>query len=151
MQKLTPMYVWNQRRIPVVLRRMGQGQLLRARLPYAKSNHQWLRNGRAIAPIWISEGKYWELPKAWFNNFIERAFAKYGSVYVIQPYRPQEKCAPACKNATGHECECSCMGRYHGVDNDGTWFEVSETFAFRWGDLQLACRLMIAKPEGVPP
>jgi len=36
--------------------------------------------------------------------------AKYSKVYVIQPYREQEKCSPTCQNAIGHECQCSCMG-----------------------------------------
>ncbi len=135
-------YVWNQQQIPVVMRRTGKGQRLRARLPYAKKNREWLQNSRRTKPIWISSKKYWELPKAWFNDFVNRTLERYGKVYIIQPYREQEKCAPACLNATGHECECSCMGQYHGAGNDGSWFEVSDTFATRWGNQQLACRLL---------
>jgi hypothetical protein len=37
------------------------------------------------------------------------------------------------------------MGRHHGAGNDGTWFEVSDTFATRWGEKELACRLLTAK------
>lgn len=144
MDDLTLRHVWGQERIPVVLRRTGKGQLLRVRLPYAKGNRDWLRNGRRGSPAWIADGKYWELPKAWFNDFVDRALGKYGKVYVIQPFREQEKCAPACQNAVGHECEFSCMGRYHGAGNDGSWFEVSDTFATRWGDQDVACRLMTA-------
>jgi hypothetical protein len=62
---------------------------------------------------------------------VDRSLAKYSKVYIIQPYREHEKCAPACQNAIGHECQCSCMGLYHGAGNDGSWFEVSETFATR--------------------
>jgi hypothetical protein len=138
-------YVWNQGRIPVVMRRTGKGQRLRVRLPYADANRQWLQNGRRTSPVWIARSKYWELPKAWFNDLVERSLRRYGKLYVIQPYREQEKCAPACQNAVGHECQCSCMGRYHGAGNDGSWFEVSETFATRWSDQEVACRLMIAK------
>jgi hypothetical protein len=83
--------------------------------------------------------------KAWFNDFVERSLVQYGNVYIIQPYREQEKCSPACQNAVGHECQCSCMGLYHGAGNDGSWFEVSGTFATRWGSQELACRLMTAK------
>jgi hypothetical protein len=137
--------VWNQKLIPVVLRRTGKGQRLRARVPFAKTNGQWLQNGRRISPVWFDQGKYWELPKAWFNDFVNRSLARYGRVYIIQPYREQEKCAPACQNAKGHECQCSCMGLYHGAGNDGSWFEVSDTFATRWTELELACRLLIAK------
>jgi hypothetical protein len=82
----------------------GKGQLLRARLPYADNNRAWL--GRRISPAWISGKSYWEIPKAWFNDFVERALRTFGQVYVIQPYREQEKCSPACLTAVGHECQC---------------------------------------------
>jgi hypothetical protein len=36
------------------------------------------------------------------------------------------------------------LGRYHGAGNDGSWFEISDTFATRWGDQDVACRLMTA-------
>lgn len=134
--------VWKQSVIPVVLRRTGKGERLRVRLPFADDNRQWLQNDRRFSPEWTAGKNYWELPKAWFNDFVERSLAKYGSVYIIQPYREQEKCAPACQNAVGHECECSCMGLYHGAGNDGSWFEVSDTFATRWHDRELACRLL---------
>ena len=134
--------VWNQPRIPVVIRRGGKGQPPRVRLPFADNNRTWLRDGRRNSPTWIARDKYWEMPKSWFNDFVQRALKNYGKLYVIQPYREQEKCAPACMNATGHECQCSCMGANHGAGNDGSWFEVSETFATRGGEQQLACRLM---------
>lgn len=137
--------IWNQPRIPVVLRRTGKGERLRVRLPFANDNRSWLQSIGKSSPDWISEAKYWELPKLWFNSFVNAALRRYGKLYVIQPYRPQEKCAPACLNAVGHECECSCMGANHGAGNNGSWFEVTETFATRWGDLELACRLMVAK------
>ncbi|WP_354134437.1 hypothetical protein [Bradyrhizobium sp. S3.9.1] len=66
-------------------------------------------------------------------------------VYIIQPYREQEICARACQEAQGHECQCSCMGANHGVGNDGSWFEVSDTFSTRWGERELACRLLTAR------
>jgi hypothetical protein len=142
------MRIWNQHEIPVILRRTGKGQLLRARLPYTEKNRSWLQDGRRTSPAWIATKRYWEIPKAWFNDFVERALRTFGQVYVIQPYREQEKCSPACLNAVGHECQCSCMGRNHGTGNDGSWFEISETFATRWGDQMLACRLMRTRGNG---
>ena len=139
--------VWNQSSIPVILRRGEKGQKLRVRLPYGQDNRQWLRNGRR-APTWDPVGRWWETPKAWFNDLVERSLTKYQQLYIIQPFREQEKCAPACMNAMGHECQCSCMGANHGVGNDGSWFEVSDIFATRWGESHLACRLM-SRPE--PP
>ncbi|WP_336079500.1 hypothetical protein [Thalassospira sp. CH_XMU1448-2] len=135
--------IWNQGAIPVILRRGGKGQRLRLRLPFSVSNRLWLQDGKSTSPNWIADGKYWEVPKAWFNDLVNRALADYGKIYVIQPYREQEKCAPACWNAQGHECQCSCMGANHGAGNYGGWFVVSDTFATRWGDQQLACRLML--------
>lgn len=136
-------HVWNQGEIPVALRRTGRGERLRVRLPESADSRVWLRNNRRRSPEWVGGGKaYWELPKAWFDDFVNRCLTKYGCVYIIQPYREQEKCSPACQNATGHECQCSCMGEHHGAGNDGSWFEVSETFACRWGENQLASRLL---------
>lgn len=134
--------IWNQRSIPVILRRGGKGQRLRLRLPYGDSNRLWIQDGRRNSPTWIANNSYWEVPKAWFNDLVERALERYGKLYVIQPYREQEKCAPACWNAQGHECQCSCMGANHGAGNGEGWFVVSDAFATRWGSQQIACRLM---------
>lgn len=139
--------IWDQGRIPVVLRRGGKGQRLRVRLPYGQDNAEWLRNGKRIKPDWIGgeKQKYWELPKAWFNDFVNQALWKYGKVYIIQPFREHEICARACMEATGHECQCSCMGANHGCGVDNGWFEVSDSFAIRNRSPQLACRLLMAK------
>ena len=137
--------IWEQCAIPVVLRRDGPGDLLRVRLPFGADNRWWLRNGRIRNPAWVG-GKecYWELPKSWFNDFVDRALVRYGKVYVIQPYREKEVCAPACWNAVGHECQCSCMGANHGSGNCNGFFEVSDNFAVRWGKRELACRLIVS-------
>ena len=139
---------WNQKEIPIILRRDGNGEKLRIRLPLDPSNGDWLQNVRANGrtPVWFGDEKkeYWEVPKNWFNDFVNRALEKYEMLYVIQPYNAQEKCAPACLNAKGHECECSCMGANHGAGNDGSWFEVTDAFATRWEGREFACRLMVA-------
>lgn len=137
--------VWDQAEIPVIIRRAGKGQQHRLRLPFADYNREWLRNERTTRPVWVSHQRFWEIPKAWFNDFVNRALARFGRVYIIQPYREQEKCAPACMNAVGHECQCSCMGQNHGAGNDGSWFEVNDTFATRWNNEEWACRLLSAR------
>ena len=138
---------WNQKTIPVALRRDGKGERVRVRLPYADDNYAWLRNGRRIRPSWNSALGCWESPKAWFNDLVNRCLRRWGLIYVIQPYQKQEICAPACMNAIGHECQCSCMGANHGQGDDGGWFSTSEAFAARWGDRELACRLMTVSSE----
>ena len=110
--------IWRQKRIPVVVRSGKPKQGLRLRLPYAEDNRQWLRNGRRTDPSWNDAKAYWEIPKKWFNDFVDRALARYGRLYVIQPHREQEICAPACWNARGHECECSCLGAHHGTGRE---------------------------------
>lgn len=137
--------VWAQTLVPVIIRRNKAGQQHRLRMPFREDNRQWLRNDRRSHPVWISNGKYWEIPKAWFNDFVERALRRYRQTYIIQPFREQEKCAGKCLNAKGHECQCSCMGQNHGIGNDGSWFEVHDAFATRWNAEEWACRLLSAK------
>lgn len=139
--------VWLQSRDPVIYRR-GKGYPLLLRLPYQEDNRNWLRNGKRNNPVWDKSNKRWECPKAWFNDLVERSLERWGKLYVIQPYQHQEKCAPACWNAVGHECECSCMGEHHGSQNPaGNWFIVSDTFATKWQGKELACRLLTAKKK----
>lgn len=145
MDRLGYRSVWNQNLIPVVLRRSGRGERIRARLPYAEDNRDWLRHSRRTEPTWINGYQCWEFPKSWFNDFVDRALRRFGSIYVVQPYQEQEICAAACRNALGHACQCSCMGANHGAGDDGRWFEVSDTFAIRWGERKLACRLLVAR------
>ncbi|EOG7756539.1 hypothetical protein ACLIOH_003612, partial [Vibrio cholerae] len=136
----------NQRSIPVLYRTGEKGAPLYVKLPFETTNMAWLRNNATRKPKWNTEHKWWETPKAWFNDLVKRCLQKYGKVYVIQPYRQQEKCAPACWNAEGHECSCSCMGEHHGSMNSvNDWYVVSDTFATKWHHLSVACRLMMKK------
>jgi len=133
---------WNQSKIPIIIRRPTKGERHRLRLPFAQGNGKWLNDACGNRLKFIADGQYWEIPQTRFNDFVESALDRYGAVYIIQPYNEQEKCAPACQNARGYECQCSCMGAHHGAGNDGSWFEVSDTFATRWGPRTLACRLL---------
>lgn len=138
--------IWGQTETPVLLRRGGVGEKLRLRFPESDGGIEWLFEGKQPWLYWwCSENECWEVPKAWLNHLVERLLTRFGRLYVVQPYREQEKCAPACQNAKGHECNCSCMGANHGAGNDGSWFEVSDAFSTRWKDRQLACRLMVAQ------
>lgn len=137
--------IWRQTDIPVIIRRTKARQQHRLRLPYLTDNREWLCNNRRTRPVWLAKEKYWEIPKAWFNDFVNRSLSRFGKVYIIQPFREQEKCAPACMNAAGHECQCSCMGANHGAGNDGSWFEVNDAFATRWNDEDWACRLLAVR------
>lgn len=133
--------IWRQNTIPVIFRK-GKGHPLMLRLPYKEGNRAWLKNNRRNEPTWNKEKKCWDIPKSWFNDTVERCLRRFSKLYIIQPYREQEKCAPACWNAKGHECNCSCMGANHGAEAEGNFFVVNDTFAVKWGDSQLASRLL---------
>lgn len=138
--------IWRQDQIPVVFRE-GKGEPLKIKLPYLADNAIWLRNERRSKPKWLPSKKYWEIPKKWFNDTVERGLRRWGKLYIIQPFREHEVCAPACWNAQGHECNCSCMGENHGASHHGRWFVVSDTFAIQWHESELACRLLQLPPK----
>ncbi len=134
--------IWRQNDIPVLLRK-GKGYRLMVKLPIADDNYDWLRGHKRSKPNWNRKFKCWELPQAWVNRLVSSILSRHGKLYIIQPYREQEICAPACWNAEGHECQCACMGANHGSQSPaGNWFTISEAFATLWHDRKLACRLM---------
>lgn len=137
-------WVLGQTATPVAIR-LGKGQKLQVKVPYAADNRSWLQGEKRTPPIWAPNIKRWLLPQAWFNDFINNALHRYRRVYVVQPYHEHEVCAPACWDALGHVCQCSCMGANHGGGRGSGWFVASETFAVRSGTRLLACRLMTAK------
>jgi hypothetical protein len=142
--------IWKQTAIPVVYRQVRPKPLL-IRVPFAADNYGWLRGERRHKPKWDATYKRWETPVAWFDEVIQQSLNRYGRVYVIQLHKEHQKCAPACWNAKGFHCECSCMGANHGMGHPGgKWREVSETFAFSWGPRQYACRLITRKDSGRP-
>lgn len=111
--------------------RLGKGHKLHVLVPYAADNRLWLQGDKRTSPKWLGEQKRWEMPQAWFNDLVNRALDRYRRIYVVQPHHEQEVCAPACWNAIGHECQCSCMGANHGSGQSGGWFVASDTFAVR--------------------
>lgn len=134
--------IWRQTQTPVLFRR-GMGYPLLLKLPYAPDNRGWIRNGQRSKPIWCDQYKCWEVPQAWFEKTIRAAFSRFRRIYVIQPVRKQQHCAPACWDAQGIECECSCMGENHGTGHpNGRWYVVSETCAVSWGEREYVAKLM---------
>lgn len=133
--------ILDQNHTPVALR-FGKGHKLYVRVPFADDNRRWLQDGKRLSPIWLKERKQWELPQTWFNDIVNRCLQRYGRIYVVQPFRVMEKCSPACRNAQGHECQCSCLGANHGSESHEGWFDVSDAFSLRWGKQEIACRLL---------
>jgi hypothetical protein len=134
--------IWRNGRVPVVFKPDKSAPIL-VRVPFTSSNREWLLgSGRLIS--WLEKYSAWELPVSRFAAIVGLALARYGSVYLIQAFRRLQKCAPACWNAKGPDCECSCMGENHASGHT-LEYEVSDTFAFEWGERKLACRLLTRK------
>jgi len=134
--------IWRQGKIPVLFRRPRPEPIL-VRLPFSSTNREWVQEGHKRKTVWNGKYTCWEAPVAWFDDLVDRAIHKYGSVYVIQPFNRQQKCAPACWNAKGYECECSCMGLNHGNGEPaGNWKEISESLAVNYGAREYSCRLL---------
>lgn len=135
--------IWRKANPPVIFKRKS-GEPLLVRLPYDSGNFSVIRSDKKHKPKWNEQFKCWETPVAWYDDLARRLLSRFGGVYLIQLYREQQKCAPACWNASGLHCECSCMGANHGSGHPGgNWHEVSETFAFEWGDKKYASRLLL--------
>ena len=136
--------VWKQKSIPVIYRQPSLKPVL-LRIPYAPNNFEWVRGEKHRMPGWNVKLQCWEVPVSWFDKLVERTLRQFGKIYVIQLYKENQKCAPACWNAQGFHCECSCMGANHGSGHPGGhWHEVSETFALQWGPRKYSCRLIAA-------
>lgn len=134
--------IWRQKRVPVIYRPDYQTKLF-VKFPYEKGNREWLRDRHRIHPEWNKGYQCWEVARSWFEDVAQRLLRKFGRVYIIQSFRSQERCAPACWNAVGLNCTCSCMGEKHGAgEPQGRWYALSEACAVRWGDRRLGCRLI---------
>lgn len=136
--------LWKQARVPVLFRRQRHLPLL-LRIPWREDNKEWVRGGSRTRPRWNPQYSCWEIPISWFEDIAQRTVMRYGSLYLVQEYRESQKCAPACWNATGLHCECSCMGENHGMGDDGRWFVLSDICAVRRGQNQYSCRLVKLK------
>jgi hypothetical protein len=119
---------------------------LAVRMPYDETNKIWLGEGRGFPPVWDRSHRCWLLSRSCFSELVERLLRRFCSAYVVQPYEEMEKCARSCWEARGLECECQCMGEYHGSEMPGgRWYEVSDTFALRWQNAGLRCALLTLK------
>lgn len=134
-----------------ILYRAGRGEPLRLRLskplekPQVRSayEYQFLLQPKKRHPQWDSQKRHWEVPHAWLDALVKNIVNHFGYLYLVQPFQSQQVCARSCQEAIHFECECSCMGVYHGSNgmNSG-WYEISEHFAVSWSKTELACRLM---------
>ncbi len=142
--------IWRQSAVPVIHRpKMGK---LHVRFPRLHNDEVWLLRtcGERTRPRWHAVVQprtnvrgWWNVGRAHFTNLAKGLLERFGSVYVIQPHRELEICAPACQNAIGLECECSCLGLHHGESATGRWYEVSDALAMRWRESEFRWQLLV--------
>jgi len=130
--------IWFQTEAPVVHRpKTGK---LNVKLPNGLNDSDWLNLCGASVPTW--NNGYFIVAASWLNEVIKQSLERYGEVFLIQPYNEKEICASACKNASGFECQCSCLGKNHGQGEDGSggWYFIDEALEVRWRGEVLAAR-----------
>ena len=133
--------VWRQDKVPVLFRQ-SSGPLL-VKFERFLGDRAWLRRQRGRIPRRDEKFRCWSTPRSWLDGLVDQFLNQYGQLYIIQPLKRQQKCAPACVNALGHECECACLGENHGSGHLGrSWRVISEVFATKWSEEELACRLL---------
>ena len=134
--------IWFESPVPALFR-PPKGQVL-VRVDKHPTNRCLIKLGRNW-PRWVEQRHCYQVPAAWFSKLAKVIVNEFGAVWIIQPFREKQICAPACRDAEGLVCECSCMGEFHGVNHAGNgWFEVSESFMVRYSSAQWACRLLKA-------
>lgn len=135
--------LWRRANPPVIFERGSRNPLL-VRLPYGEGNFDFLRAGSHRRPSWDPQFGAWELPRSWLDRIAERLVARWEGVWIVQRRYENLVCAPACWNAKGIDCVCSCGGENHGrgADPGVHWCVVSDTLAFARGEATYSARLM---------
>lgn len=114
----------------VILERGLTGRLRLWRLPYQRDNRGWLKEqlGDRIRPSWVKGSPgHWETARAHLMPLLRALVGRFGQVEVWLEFSRTQKCDKRCRDATGDECVCSCLGMYHGGIWGRGWFEVGET------------------------
>lgn len=104
------------------------GQVI-AKIPDRKGNRRWLHQAVRIRSPRL-DGDRWVLPRSCLTRLVTAAVDRYGHIVVCRDMSRLSRCNRACLEATGVDCDCSCLGAYHGADSIG-WFE-------RAGDVMVA-------------
>jgi hypothetical protein len=139
--------VWGNGRIPVIA--VPPKGEIKLRLPYSEANREWLKISQRD-PRWDKVERCWFLPRSWLNRQARRIVGKFGRCYIVQSVCETETCSPACLNAAGIDCDCSCRGEHHGSGNEDAWFVINETFACRSEGREYSVRLVGGRPISAP-
>jgi hypothetical protein len=106
---------------PVPMVWLPRDGLVIARIPAMKGNRRWLHETVRIRSPRLA-GDRWYLPRNCLVRLVTAAVDRYGYIVVSRDMSRLSRCTRSCLEATGMDCDCSCLGAYHG-QNSGGWFE----------------------------
>lgn len=94
------------------------GRRIVIRLPYAEGHRFWLRDvcGSGTRPDFDPVRKVWLVARPHFRRVVDALALRYGVVDVYVDHTVRSACGKLCRDATGDDCTCSCLG-----DNHGSW------------------------------
>ncbi|MEV5819379.1 hypothetical protein AB0L22_09400 [Micromonospora haikouensis] len=98
------------------------------------SNRSWLHAtlGERIQPIYDKPTARWLIARNHFTLLVENLLDRFGQVDVFVEFSVTERCDSRCQGAEGDDCQCSCLGEYHGGGIwAGGWIQVGETTLVR--------------------
>ncbi|WP_422753069.1 hypothetical protein [Micromonospora sp. WMMD708] len=119
---------------PRIDRRIGQTRL-HLQMPYSPSNRAWLHDalGERTRPRWNDPERRWEIARTHLMSLARALADRFGAVDLYLEFKTTERCDSNCQKAKHSDCECSCLGTYHGGGIWGGWTQVGRTTLVRPG------------------
>lgn len=112
-----------------------QPDRLRLRIPYeGGSNRRWIHAtlGARIQPIYDKPTGRWLIARPHFTTLVDHLLDRFGQVDATVEFSMTRRCDVRCQEATGDDCDCSCLGEHHGGGLwGGGWIQVGETTLIR--------------------
>lgn len=100
-----------------VPRRGADDSKMQIRLPYAKNNWRvvtyYMPKRARRNVVWDRDRKVWVVNRIYFRDVLASLVEEHPEVTVYQDYVPTSKCDTRCREATGDDCDCSCLGEAH--------------------------------------
>ncbi|GLX06766.1 endonuclease domain-containing protein [Microbispora sp. NBRC 16548] len=96
------------------------GQVI-AKIPAKRGNKRWLRATVGVRSPRLDKDR-WYLPRNCLTRLVTAAVDRYGYIAVWRDMSKLSHCNKACLEATGVDCDCACLGTFHGEGSDG-WYE----------------------------
>lgn len=121
------------------------------KMPYAKDNRAWLKDtlGQRIRPEWDKSNRCWWVARNHFGAVVEALADRLGRIDIYIDFRGVERCDTRCKKARSRECDCQCLGKYHGQDGiTHGWKLVGDTTEVQSTGLKRRHIVVIRKGKG---